>query len=203
MHTNQYQNSQNHVEHIRPPHGFRHHKGSVFNFFGCEMLAVILLDQAARYSHMWTMLSEPRLQYMTVTWGTRQAVPMLDQPPLFTKDVNTSSAEFRGQRTHRATKVISHPAICPNSDAVSIAGSVPAPTVLKPMVTTTNANMSRVYCQLLKAKSGLITSAQTSMRVVTTKTLEAMLASQPNVDIHPIKKEVSGGTSGCRGQRTG
>ena len=43
------------------------------------------------------------------------------------------------------------------------------------------ASMMRVYCQLGKVKLELVTSIRISIRVATTKTLLATLASQPNV----------------------
>ena len=122
---------------------------------------------------------------MTVTWLIRHAVPVLLQPPLLTTDVKTSRAVFLGQSTHSETNVMNQPPICKNSDIVSSSGNILAPQVLNTIVTEINAIMISVYCQLVNEKSALETSMAASINVVTTKTLLAMLASQPNVDIQP------------------
>lgn len=62
-----------------------------------------------------------------------------------------------------------------------------APQVLKKIVTVTKASIISVYCQFGKAKSGLVILMATSIMVVTMKTLEVLLASQPNVDIQPAR----------------
>lgn len=102
--------------------------------------------------------NSPKLQYMTVTWLMRHAVPVSAHPPLLTTDRNTSLAEFLGQRTQSATNVISHPAPWPKREIVSSIGRTPAPTVLNAIVTTIKANIMHVYCQLVKVNEALVTS---------------------------------------------
>jgi hypothetical protein len=85
--------------------------------------------------------------------------------------------------------VTTKPPKWPKRLIVSIIGSVPAPQVLKKIVINKKAMLIRVYCQFGKAKSALVISMRTSMRVAQTNTLEAQLASQPRVDIHPAEYE--------------
>lgn len=53
------------------------------------------------------------------------------------------------------------------------------------MVINVKASIMRKYCHGLKAYSGIVTLIIASICVVTTKVLEATLASHPKVDIQP------------------
>ena len=132
--------------------------------------------------------SSPRLQKSTVTCAIKHEVPVLLQPPLLTTSANTACAGFLGASTQSGIKVMTKPPICPNREMVSSIGSTLAPQVFRKIVRTRRASMMRVYCQLGKVKLGLVTSIKTSIRVATTKTLLATLASQLNVDIQPTQR---------------
>jgi hypothetical protein len=132
----------------------------------------------------------PRLQYITVTWLIRQAVPVLLQPPLLTTSRKTECAEFLGQRTQSGIRTTRKPRRCPKREMISSIGRIFAPHVLKNMVTTRNASIIKVYCQFGNPKLALVTSIMASICVVTTNTLLATLASQPSVDIQPTVCEI-------------
>lgn len=127
----------------------------------------------------------PRLQYITATWLTRHAVPLLLHPPLITTSRNTACAEFFLHITQSGTMTTTNPSKWPNKDSVSSIGNILAPHVLKKIVMTTNASMINVYCQLGNPKLAFVTSIIACIMVVTTKALLATLASQPSVDIQP------------------
>lgn len=57
--------------------------------------------------------------------------------------------------------------------------------VLNTIVINVNASMIKKYCHGLKAYSGIVTLIIASICVVTTKVLDATLASHPSVDIQP------------------
>ncbi len=142
---------------------------------------------------LWTCFSHrahssPRLQKSTVTCAIKHEVPVLLQPPLLTTSANTACAGFLGASTQSGIKVMTKPPTCPNREMASSIGSTLAPQVFRKIVRTRRASMMRVYCQLGKVKLGLVTSIKTSIRVATTKTLLATLASQPNVDIQPTQR---------------
>lgn len=64
------------------------------------------------------------------------------------------------------------------------------------MVISVKPSMIRKYCHGLKAYSGIVTLIIASICVVTTKVLEATLASQPRVDIQPDAYERTSNVSG-------
>jgi hypothetical protein len=134
-----------------------------------------------------TVANSPRLQYITLTWLIRQAVPIFPHPPPSTKVVNTSFAEFLGQVTQSAIMKTKNPMIWTNKETISNMGNTLAPQVLKKIVTTRKASMINVYCQFGNKKSVFVMSIAVSTMVVTMKTEDAILASQPRVDIQPAQ----------------
>ena len=89
---------------------------------------------------------------------TQEASPVFPQPPLSITRVKTSSALFFGHIIHNGMIVTKNQIKWKYKDAVSTAGKIGAPQVLKKMVMTMIAIAMRVYFQLAKTKSKLKTS---------------------------------------------